>query len=96
MIIFHFNIVNLKNENLYVDLSRVYKNCIYLQEISNITKWVASEWSIELFLFQVNGILKILVYYQIMHAIIIIHKTSSVKIGLNTKLALLGPNLLFA
>jgi len=60
-IIFHFNIVNLKNENLYVDLSRVYKNCIYLPEISNITKWVASEWNIELFLFQVNGTLKLLV-----------------------------------
>jgi hypothetical protein len=35
-----------------------------------------------------------IVYYQIMHAIIIIHKNSSVKIGLNTKLALLSSNLL--
>jgi len=27
-IIFHFNIVNLKNEHLNVDLNGVYKNCI--------------------------------------------------------------------
>jgi hypothetical protein len=42
-IIFHFNIVILKNEHLNVDSNIVYKNCIYLQEISNLTKWVASE-----------------------------------------------------
>jgi len=42
-IIFHFNIVNLEYEHLNVDLNTIYKNCIYLQEISHLTKWVASE-----------------------------------------------------
>ncbi len=41
-IIFHFNIIILKNEHLYVDLSRFYKICIYLQDVSDLTKWVAS------------------------------------------------------
>jgi hypothetical protein len=35
------------------------------------------------------------VYYQIMHVIIILHKTSNVKVDLNTKLILLGSNLFF-
>jgi hypothetical protein len=41
-IIFHINIIILKNEQLHVDLNRFYKNYIYLQEVFNLTKWVAS------------------------------------------------------
>jgi hypothetical protein len=50
---------------------------------------------LEFIYFQVNEALKKYVYYQIMHAIIIIHKTSSIKVGLNTKLILSNSNLLF-
>ncbi len=42
-IIFHFNIIILKNEHLHVDFSRFYNNYIYLQEVFDLTKWVASK-----------------------------------------------------
>jgi hypothetical protein len=41
---------------------------------------------LNVFYFQINGALKIPMYYKIMHVIIIMHKTYSVKVGLNTKL----------
>jgi hypothetical protein len=42
-IIFHFNIIILKNEHLHGDLSRFYNNCIYLQEVFDLTKWVVNK-----------------------------------------------------
>ncbi len=91
---FHFNIIDLKYEHFHVDSSRfnkiasTCKKCLILQNGLQIDE------ILNVFYFQINGALKIIVYYKIMHVIIIMHKNNSVKVGLNTKLTQLGSNML--
>jgi hypothetical protein len=78
MIVFHFMIIMLDNFILKVNLSDFLK-CIYLHEMSNLTKWVASKWNIDLKKIKLMKIEKKFMYYQIMHVIIIIYQSFYVK-----------------
>jgi hypothetical protein len=94
-IIFHFNILILKTEHLHVNLSRFTKIALTCRKFPILQNGLQVNEILNFFYFQVNGALKKFVYYQIMHVIIIIHKPSNVKIGLNTKLTLSCSNLFF-
>jgi hypothetical protein len=90
---FHFNIIILKNEHLHVDLSRFYKIASTCKKCLILQNGLQIDEILNFFYLKINGTLKICVYYQIMHVIIIIHKTFSVKVDLNTKLTLSSSNL---
>jgi hypothetical protein len=91
---FHFNIIDLEDEHFHVDSSRFYKIAFTCKKCLILQNGLQVDEILNVFYFQINGALKILVYYKIMHVIIIMHKTFSVKIGLNTKLTQSGSNLL--
>jgi hypothetical protein len=87
---FHFNIINLKDEHFHVDFIKL---CLLARSVWSY-KMLQVEEILNIFYFQVMKALKKIVYYKIMHVIIIIDKISSVKVGLNTKLTQLSSNLL--
>jgi hypothetical protein len=91
---FHFNIIDLKDEHFHVDSSRFYKIAFICKKCLILQNGLQIDEILNVFYFQINGALKIIVYYKIMHVIIIMHKNSSVKVGLNTKLTQLGSNIL--
>jgi len=91
---FHFNIIDLKDEHFHVNSSRFYKIASTCRKCMILQNGLQVDEKLNVFYLQINGALKILVYYKIMHVIIIIHKTSSVKVGLNTKLTQSSSNLL--
>jgi hypothetical protein len=90
---FHFNIINLKDEHFHIDLSRFYKIAFACRKCPILQNGLQIDEIWNIFYFQVMKALKILVYYKIIHVIIIIHKISSVKVGLNIKLTQSSSNL---
>jgi hypothetical protein len=62
-IIFHFNIIILKNEHLHVDLSRFYKIASTCRKCAILQNGLQVDVILNFFYFQENGALKIHVYY---------------------------------
>ncbi len=58
-VIFHYNIINLKNEHLHVYLNRFYKKCIYLhRKYPMLQNGLQVNKILEVIYFQLNGVLK--------------------------------------
>jgi hypothetical protein len=92
MIIFHFIFLMLKIPILKVELSRFLKKsictkCLILQNVLHVDEILFFEK------FQLNGALKILMYYQIMNVIMKLYQFFKYEIDLNTILTQLVSNI---
>jgi hypothetical protein len=91
---FHFYIGIFLNEYLHVDLNRFYKIAYACRTFHILQNGLQIDKILNFLYFKLMKPKEIFVHYQIMHVIIIIHKTSNVKVDLNTKLTLLTSNIL--
>jgi len=77
MIVCPIIIKMLENPILTVDFSRFLKNASICNEIFDFTKWVANTCFVY---FQVNRSLKYIMYFQIVHIIVIIYQIFNLKV----------------
>jgi hypothetical protein len=93
-IIFHSYIGIFLNEHLRLNLNRFYKIASTCRKFHILQNGLQIDKILNFLYFKLMKPKEILVHYHIMHVIIIIHKTSNVKVDLNKKLTLLTSNIL--